>query len=386
MTILVLCVGAAGAASSARPGASTEPAKTKPATRPGRVLSGTGIIRWNPDYPKATGYDRFAYVITSRFDARKAAQLPGTSLVYMSGTTVQKNWSQGVSYGEALANDWLLKDESGGYVMNIQYEAPVGDIGSPAYQQRFIANTLAFLKRTKVDGVFIDDVAGDVRVMSGVYPAKYPNEAAWESAMVSFVRTVGRAFKSRGYYVLANAAKWIADDPRSDTGEHTAEFWKRIAPGVDGLMTEYWHQSPIDHEQLRVLGSDWDQQWNGWQNLVAVAQALGVDFFGLTYGTGGDTKAMRYTRGSFFLDWNGRGGALLYSKTDQTDPYHPTWVRQLGSPLAPKFERSAGVWQRRYERGMVVVNATSDATSVVVFGKRHTLARADALFVSAARG
>ena len=378
-------MGAAGATSSDRPSSSLGPVKAKPVKRPAQVLSGTGIIRWNPDYPKASGYERFAYVITSRFDARKAARLPGTSLVYMSGTTVQKQWSQGVTYGEALANDWLLKDESGAYLMNVQYDAPVGDIGSSAYQRRFVANTVAFLKRTKVDGVFIDDVLGDPRVMSDVYPAKYPDEAAWESAMVSFVQTVGKELKSRGYYVLANAAKWISDDPRSDTGAHTAELWKRIAPGVNGLMTEYWHQSPIDHGQLRVLGSDWDQQWNGWQNLVSVAQALGVDFFGLTYGTGSDTKAMRYARGSFLLDWNGRGGALLYSKTDHPDPYHPTWVRQLGKPVAPKLQQAPGIWQRRYEHGMIVVNATSAPNDARVFGKPYTIAGADALFVHAAR-
>ncbi|MDQ3671865.1 MAG: putative glycoside hydrolase family 15 protein [Actinomycetota bacterium] len=379
-------MGAAGATfSTGSTSSSAQPLKQKPAKLPARVLGGTGIIRWNPDYPRASGYERFAYIITSRFDARKAAHLPGKSLVYMSGTTVERKWSQGVTHAEALANNWLLKDESGATVLNIQYGAPVGDVGSSAYQQRFIANTLAFMKRTKVDGVFIDDVLGDPVVMAGVYPAKYPNEAAWESAMTSFVHTVGKALKARGYYVLANAAKWIEDDSRSDTGEHTAEFWARIAPGVSGLMTENWHQSAEDHGKLRVLGSNWDQQWKGWQNLVSVAQSSGADFFGLTYGSGADTKAMRYARGSFLLDWNGRGGAIVYFKTDNPDPYHPTWVRQLGNPEGAKLELAAGIWQRRYERGMVVVNATSTATTVRAYGKSYTVAGADALFVAVPR-
>ena len=360
-------------------------AKPKPATRPAEVLSGTGVIRLGPHFEQASGYERFTYVLVSRSDARKAARLPGTTLAYMSGTSVQREWSTGVTYREALANDWLLKDASGAYVMNVEFGAFVADIGNPAYQRRFIANTLAFVKRTKIDGLFIDDVTGDPEAMSDVYPAKYPDPAAWEAAMVSFVQTVGKALKSRGYYVLANAAKWISDDSRSDTAFHTTEFWKRIAPGVSGLMTEYWLQSPLDHGELRVLGTDWDQYWNQWQRLVSVAQTSGVDFFGLTYGSSKDTRAMRYARASFLLDWDGRGGALLYSITDRPDPYHPSWSRQLGKPVARKLERTSGVWQRRYERGMVVVNATNEPADVRVFEKVYTVGSGDAVFVSAPR-
>ena len=270
--------GATVASELARPSATHEPAakpKPKPAVRPAKVLGGTGVIRWGPLYRQASGYERFAYVMVSRPDAKKAAGLPGTTLVYTSGTSIQQSWSTGVTYREGLANDWLLKDGDGAYVMNVQYGAFVADIGNSAYQQRFVENMIAFLKRTKVDGVFIDDVLGDPRSMSSVFPAKYPDTEAWESAMASFVQTVGKALKSRGYYVLANAAKWISDDQRSDTGEHVAEFWKRIAPGVSGLMTEYWLQAPDDHANLRVRGSNWDQHWPAWQSLVSVAQSRG---------------------------------------------------------------------------------------------------------------
>jgi hypothetical protein len=70
-----------------------------------------------------------------------------------------------------------------------------------------------------------------------------------------------------------------------------------------------------------------------WQRVVSVAQRAGVDFLGLTYGTHDDLQAMRFGKGSFMLDWNGKGGAF-------------------------KVEVQTGVWQRRYERGLVVVNTT----------------------------
>lgn len=383
--VLVIGIGI-GASAATIPSGSSASRSVEADPTPANVLGGTGVVRWGTLYQQASGYERFAYVLVSRPDAKKAARLPGTTLVYKSGTSIQESWSTGVTYREALANGWLLKDASDAYLMNHQYGAFVGDIGNPAYQQRFIENTIAFLKRTKVDGVFIDDVLGDPRSMtSGVFPAKYPDSDAWESAMVSFVQKVGTALKSRGYYVLANATKWIADDQRSDTGVHAAEFWKRLAPGVSGLMSEFWLQAPDDHGQLRVLGSNWDQHWPAWQSLVSVAQNRGVDFFGLTFGPGSDTRAMRYGRGSFLLDWDGRGGAFLYYKTDHPNPYHPSWVRQLGKPLGPKLERDRGLWQRRFQQGMIVVNATNETTSVRVFGRSHSVTGVDALFIRAPR-
>ena len=219
-------------------------------------LGGTGIVRWGSTYPTASGYERYAYVLIGTNDARAAARLPGMSLVYMSGTSVQTSWSTGVTYDEARAHDWLLKDASGAYVRNEQYGAYVGDIGDVGYQQRFATNVVAVLRASHADGVFIDDVIGDALALTGgAIPSTYPTSDAWESAMVSFVSRVGTLLKARGFYVLVSATKFVSGDLRSNTGEHVTEFWRRLAPSVDGLMAEYWLQSPIDVAQLRTVGT-----------------------------------------------------------------------------------------------------------------------------------
>lgn len=382
----VSAAGAQGPTNGATPtkveSALTETAKPTPA----KTLRGTGVVRWGSTYSQASGYERFEYVLVGRQDASAAARLPGISLAYMSGTSIQRNWSTGVTYQDALANDWLLKDANGAYVLNVQYGAFIADIGNPAFQQRFIDNVARFLKATKADGVFIDDVIGHPLLLThGVYPAKYPTGEAWEAAMTSFVSTVGRALKARGYYVVVNAIKYISGDTRSDTAEHVAAFWRRIGPSVNGLMSEYWLQNPNDVSQLRAQGSRWYENWRGWQSLVSVAQATGADFFALTYGSSTDVRAMRYLRASYLLDWNGRGGAFIFTFRDRPDPYDPTWVRQLGPPLKPKFERAPGVWQRRYERGIVVVNTTGEAVNVRVNGTAWTIASTDALMAAAPR-
>jgi hypothetical protein len=202
--------------------------------------------------------------------------------------------------------------------------------------------------------------------------------------MVDFVDYVGRDLKRRGYYVLVNAVKFVPQDARSDTGRFTREFWSRLAPSVSGLLMEFWLQNTVDLK-TRGLGPEWFQQWPGWQALVSAAQRRGADFFGLMYGDGTNWRAMRFGRGSFMLDWNGKGGAFVFHVADGSDPFNTAWVRQLGSPVAPKVRRAQGVWQRRYERGVVVVNARSEAVTLRVGGVLRTVRAGDAVFISHAR-
>ena len=141
-------------------------------------------------------------------------------------------------------------------------------------------------------------------------------------------------------------------------------------------------QNPTDFGQLRAEGSEWYNQWTGWQHLVSVAQRAGVDFFGFMYGASGDQHAMRYGKASFLLDWNRKGGAFVYTTTDGGNPYHAVWATDLGRPLHPKAEISPGVWRRAFARGVVVVNTTGSEVSVVVNGTRAPIGPIDALIAS----
>ena len=129
-----------------------------PAAGSGSV-GGTGIVRFGDTYSSGSGYDRYSYVMVSAHEAGAAGALPTTSLVYMSGTSVQTSWSTGVTFDEAMANNWLLKDASGEYLRNVAFGAYVGDLGNPAYQQRFVDNVADLLSRNGNEGVFIDDRA-----------------------------------------------------------------------------------------------------------------------------------------------------------------------------------------------------------------------------------
>jgi len=349
-----------------------------------KPLAGIGLFRLGSTYRTPEAYRRYAYLVVGRHNARSAARLPGRTLAYMSGADISIGFNTGVSYDRALARDWLARDEAGQLVARAGYPGVfLADVGNAEYQREWLRNVLAFLRQTKVDGVYVDDVIADARTWSvgGVAPARYPTQLDWEAAMLSFVNAVGPELRRRGYYVLLSAHKFVPGDQASNDGTLEVGWWRSLAPAVSGLLTEYWMQSPVDPAQLRAVGPSWKESWAGWQRLVAVAQRAGADFFGFTYGPSTDLRALRYGRASFLLDWHGAGGAFVYETTDGAVPPSGAF-EDLGTPVRAKVRLAPGVWRRRYERGIVVVNATAAPVTARVAGVLREIGPVDALIVA----
>jgi hypothetical protein len=349
---------------------------------PSGTVAGIGLFRLGGSYGSGTNYDKYSYALVGRADAARAALLPGKALVYMSGSDINTGFSTGVDYNTALASGWLLKDAAGNYMTG--YGSYLADVGSTAYQQAWVSNVSAFLASTGADGVYIDDVLSDIATWSGCacFPAKYPTQVAWQAAMAGFMSAIGPSLKAKGYYVVASAHAFIPGNLASNDGSLEAQWWRQLAPSVSGLSTEYWTENPANETQLRTVGAAWYQQWDGWQGLVSVAQNAGVDFFGITYDTAATPGTMRYARGSFLLDWNGRGGAVYMSPTDGSDPWNTAWTADVGQPSAAKVQVAPGVWQRSFTRGTVVVNANGSSVTVTVGGIARTIGPTDALILA----
>lgn len=259
----------------------------------------------------------------------------------------------------------------------------LGDVGSSAYQQEWIRQVSSFLSQSGAEGVFIDDVLGNISTWSDCrcFPAKYPNLESWQSALLSFMQAVGPVLKSRGFYVAASAFTYVEGAAGNQDGSLVADWWRKIGPNVSGLMNEYWTQNGATVAS-RSVGPNWDMQWEAWQRLVSVAQNAGADFFGITYGSSTSPAPMRYAKGSFLLDWHGGGGAVINEAPAGTDPWSSTWTADIGDPTGAKTQIQSGVWQRTYSAGTVVVNATRNAVTVTVHGTSHTINPTDALILA----
>src|SRR3954469_900993 len=324
------------------------------------TVPGAGIVALGSQLERVSNPGLYSTAIAGSSEASLLAGLPGRSLAYFTGTDVNVNWSTGVPYSQALANGWLLAGSTGSLLTNTGYAGDyVGDVGSAGYQQAWITNVLAYLAaHPGVDGVFIDEVLYDLKPLAGVEAAKYPSQQQWAAAMLSFVKAVGNALRSHGYYVALNASGYVPGDTNSNDGTNTVVWWKELGPYVNGLMNEYYDETSNGTYQLRTMGTAWYQQWDAWQRLIATAQSMGDDFFGLTKGTAGNTAAMQYGKASFLLDWNGGGGAFMYGATDGSDPTGSAWTTSIGQPAAPKQQVGAG-WMRRYAGGVALVNPSA---------------------------
>jgi hypothetical protein len=330
------------------------------------TVPGAGIVALGSQLERVSNPGLYSTAIATASEASLLAGLPGRSLAYFTGTDVNVNWSTGVPYSQALANGWLLYGSSGSLLTNTGYPGNyVGDVGSAGYQQAWITNVLAYLgAHPGVDGVFIDDVLYDLKPLAGTEAAKYPTQQQWAAATLSFVKAVGSALRSHGYYVALNASGYIPGSPTSNDGTDTVVWWKQLGPYVNGLMNEYYDETSNSTYQLRTMGTAWYQQWDAWQRLITTAQSMGDDFFGLTKGTAGNTAAMQYGKASFLLEWNGGGSAFMYAATDGSDPTSSAWTTSIGQPAASKQQVGVG-WMRVYSGGVAVVNPS--ATSAQTF-------------------
>jgi hypothetical protein len=183
-----------------------------------------------------TNTRRYGVFIVGPANARFAGAQRGRALIYGCGVSIPNaSWSAscGVSWKEAVANNWLLKDANGKYVpyghgYSNEYLA---DIGSSSYRQRFISEMDADIRGYRgVDGVFIDNVVGNLMSSSD----EYRDNASYRSAMFGFIKSVGPALRARGWFVAVNAgmndngARAFAGDPNDGT-QHIW-WYKQIAP------------------------------------------------------------------------------------------------------------------------------------------------------------
>ena len=335
---------------------------------------GTGLTAFTSS---ASGYERYPMAIVDRNYASSAASLPSTTrvLVYHAGVDINMYWNTGVSYQEAVANNWILRDVAGNYIHNAGYrDNVIGDIGNTAYQQRWASNVASYLASVGADGVYIDEVLGDAALLTNnIWPVKYPNHQTWYDAMASFVDYVGPYLKARGYYVAVNAKNFIGGDIRANDGSLDVMWWQRLAPSVNGLVSEYWQQNPINvAESFSDCGCDWTGWWSKWQRLITTAQAGGADFYSLVYGSGSDTRTIRYERASFLMDWNGRGGGMIWNPLDTGDPWNGDWTGNIGTPSGARYAVGVG-WRREYSGGTVLLNSSRSASQTFALGGSYLL-------------
>ena len=351
-------------------------------TGSGEAIGGIGAWRIGsadltlPESTQLLG--RYSVVVINAYQSSLVpvikAESPGTRvLMYTSAIDIQQDCdtaseeiscATGITMYEVNSNDssWILRDASGNRIVNAKYPYYyVGDIGSASYQSKWVSHVTSQAKSLGFDGVSIDGVLGAFEgETGGVVPAKYPTDSAWANAMAGFVHAVGPALKAQGLYVGAEVYA-STTGLANNNGSFDGAWWARVAPDLSALFCEYFEQNPTNWSQMYTnTHLDWTDNWDGWLNLVDIAQNAGADFFGLNYasGTSNDARNMTYGKASFLLKWNGRGGVYYWDTRDGTahNLWDPNWTMDIGQPSGAMYPVGNGAYRRDYSTGTVIVN------------------------------
>jgi hypothetical protein len=345
-----------------------------------KIRPETGLIRYGSgSWGSLTKTRRYGVLIVGVFNAKSAGAHRGRALLYGCGGIIPKaSWSAdcGVSWRQAVANNWLLKDANGEYVPygHGYSDLYLADVGNRSYQRRLIAEMDSDIRvRRGVDGVFIDNVIGNLITISD----NYRDNASYRQAMLAFIRAVGPALRAKGWYVAVNAGM---NDPgaRALTGEindGTQYIWwyKQIAPYVSAISTEHWQQWGSTGA-VRTSGTAWTQAWEGWERLPTVVASMSKDFYAITTGALSDTGKAAYLRASFLLAWKPGRGAFFYtdSYVGRGDPWRLLATPDIGQPLGPRRQIGLG-FRRTFTRGIAVVNPSPSTPQAFVFQRKYLM-------------
>jgi hypothetical protein len=279
------------------------------------------------------------------------------------------------SIATCRANGWLVHNSIGQEISYYGNQQLV-NLGNVSFQNDLKQRFLNFLAaHPSIDGVYLDDGGVSAAQFGGSYPIYdqnnsllWSNDTDYQNAQLSFLSNVAAALKARGYAVGYNGRGGIAGDSRSDTGELSKWWMDQYAPYVTAVMIEYWHQGQgacCGSHAVDLSGDDtWYNHWDGWQSVETYAQSKGLEFWPADYIAKTELSQCRYLRGSYLLDWNGKGSIMLTSWDLSTDFWNSCTATDVGFPSGAKYQPVAGVWERQYTRGYVIVNPTKSTVTV----------------------
>ena len=248
--------------------------------------------------------------------------------------------------------EWILRDASGNRLY-IPYGNPptqyAGDISNPAFRRYWIQRAKATLAHGYA-GIFVDDVdmwantgnskGEKVVPISGVTGQPISDEA-WREYLATFMQELREAIP--GYEIVHNSV-WYKGGGSANRGT-TSPVVRRQIQAADVLDLERGA-----HDSGLTGGTG---KWSlfNWFTYIDEVHAMGraVKIGGGEY----EAPAIEYNLAAYFLISTGRdyisdGGAKQNVKS-----FWQGWSVNLGEAVGPRERSPAGLWSRRFEKGVV---------------------------------
>jgi len=261
----------------------------------------------------------------------------------------------GVSYQYAntYRTNWFLKDRNGNRLSYSGYNGHWQmDIGHVDYQKEWASNVAKMKQQWPVwDGILVDNLLWTPDTYhSGVVPMLYGTETAFQDAYKYFLSTVGPVLRNAGLSMLGNLS-----NARIGNGGR----WLSYMAYLDGGWDEWW----LTFSNTNIL-SEYTEGWTRQVSEITSNDLNGKMTLVQPHHTydGNGNRAFTYALASYYMGI-GTNTKAAFSPISQTDGYDaPTpWYEEmswdLGQPLGVRSAVKANVWIRRFEKGVVVVNA-----------------------------
>jgi hypothetical protein len=292
----------------------------------------------------------------SQLPALKAKCPDTTFIVYRNEIAAARGTDTiavSVSWADADAHhrDWFLTDQHGNRLVLSDYPYNAWmDQGNRDYQQQWAANAISQCESEGWQGVFIDDHNSHVsaHLRDGLRIARYPTEQANRAASRAFGTSVCAQLRRAGLMTITNTGFLF-----SGPGRWQQRF-DELAVAAYVNMCENWAVVG-DHDTLT------GQEWNNQQaQLSECTRVLRRGFLATTYA--GTDAARDYAWGSFLMGYDAPGSAYVQSPSAPgRDPGLPA---DFGLPTGPRTKVARNCYSRRFETGVLYVNADSGSHTI----------------------
>ncbi len=360
------------------------------------LLLGSTLGACSTQAPKSTGEVRFEKDASSPFDsfdqtAANARWISGhfhRMLVYaphFHDVGADGWYGRGLVYDDAYAiytdsklakehRAWILKDAAGNRLY-IPFECSggscpqyAGDISNPAYRRYWIMNLMETMQAGKYSGVWIDDVNMSANVGNGEgsrrppinYKGEQLTDEAWRSYMATFMREIRRALP-RSDEIVQNQV-WYEG---CDSGPCPANRYTREADEqANWINREFGLNDSSLTGGIGVRGSGSNEfSLYSLFSYIDELHALG-DGVILSGGAEGIPE-QEYNLAGYFLINNGRDMVQGGGNKETPLSFWPGYEVNLGSAEGARTRSPEGLWERRFTKGLVLLNEPGAPRKVV---------------------
>jgi len=359
------------------------------------ALSGA-LVACGAEAPNGTGEVRFEKDASSPFDSfdRNSAYASWINahfhrmLVYppyFHEVGADKWYKRGLAYDDAYAiyrssrlavehPDWILRDAAG-HRLYIPFECSGGscpqyaaDISNPEYRAYWIKSLRSTLEHGEYVGAWIDDVDMSANVGNGLgepQPAIGPQGAvltdeAWRSYMATFMREIRQALPGR-YEIVQNQVWYegCASGP-CPASRYTGEAIRQAT----------WINREFGLNDSRLTGGIGTRGGGANEfslyslfSYIDEVHALGEGI--IMSGGGEGINEQEYNLAGYFLVNDGKDMVQGGGPRETPLSFWAGYAVNLGNADGARRRSSDGLWERRFAKGLVLLNEPGASTKTI---------------------